>query len=103
MASYYSDECEVMVERKFKLPLSPILKPGHARFVLTWAAKPKVSDCVCVCVCVRVCVRVCVCALSMGGSAQRRVLCLPACLLACLPFFFWFATHPSIQDQHIYP
>ena len=42
--AYYSDECELMFEKKLNFPLSPILLPGHARFVLTWGSQPKDLD-----------------------------------------------------------
>jgi len=44
MMAYYTNECEIMFEKKLNFPLSPILLPGHARFVLTWGAKPKDLD-----------------------------------------------------------
>ena len=44
MMAFYTDECELMFEKRLKFPLSPVLKPGHARFVLTWGDQPKDLD-----------------------------------------------------------
>jgi len=56
-----------MFEKKLNFPLSPILLPGHGRFVLTW------GDQVCACECLFPFAYFCVCVLFLGLLGQGDV------------------------------
>ena len=44
MMAFYTKFCDIGIEKKYELALSPVMKPGESRLVLTWAAKPKDLD-----------------------------------------------------------
>ena len=44
MMSLYQENCDVGVERKAELSMSPVLAPGSARFILSWGKQPSDLD-----------------------------------------------------------